>query len=84
MNLSGKTKKVNKFFCFNEKRKLQKIDNYSSESVVIISYKIKFIDSAIFMANSLSNLVDNFAVGVLKIKCKESDCFLNMKVSRTI
>ena len=84
MNLLGKTKKVHKFFCFNEKRKLQKIDNYGNESVVIISYKIKFIDSAIFMANSLSNLVDNLAVGFPKIKCKECDCFLNMKVSSVI
>ena len=83
-NLLGKTKKVHKFFCSNEKRKLQKIDNYGNESVVIIPYKIKFIDSAIFMANSLSNLVDNLAVGILKIKCKECDCFLNMKMSRAI
>ena len=84
MNLLGKTKKVHKFFCSNEKRKLQKIDNYGNESVVIIPYKIKFIDSAVFMANLLSNLVDTLAVGILKIECKECDCFLNMKVSREI
>ena len=36
------------------------------------------------MANLLSNLVDNLAVGILKIECKECDCFLNMKVSREI
>ena len=36
------------------------------------------------MVNSLSNLVDNLVVGILKIKCKECDCFLNMKVPRAI
>ena len=36
-----------------------KIDKDGSETVTTISYKIKFIDSARFMASSLSNLVDN-------------------------
>ena len=35
-----------------------------------------FIDSTRFMASSLSNLVDNLAIGVLKVKCKDCDCFL--------
>ena len=52
------------------------IDRYGNESVVIISYRIKFIDSARFMASSLSNLVDNLTVGVHKIKCKDCYCFL--------
>ena len=47
-----------------------------NESVVTISYKIKFIDSARFMATSLSNLVDTLTEGVDKIKCKDCDCFL--------
>ena len=42
----------------------------------IISYKIKFIDSAKFMASSLSNLVDNLLKGIHKIKCKDCSCFL--------
>ena len=46
------------------------------ESVVTISYKIKFIDSARFMANSLSNLVDNLTEGIHKSNCKYCDCFL--------
>ena len=34
-------------------------------------YKIRFIDdSARFIARSLSNLVDNLAEGIHKIKCK--------------
>ena len=30
----------------------------------------------IFLTTSLSNFVDNLAVGIHKIKCKECDCFL--------
>ena len=38
--------------------------------------KIKFIDSARFMASSLSNLVDNLAERIQKINCKDYDCSL--------
>ena len=41
-----------------------KIDKDDSENVVTISCKIEFIDSARFMASSLSNLVDNLAEGI--------------------
>ena len=41
-----------------------------------ISYKIKFIDSARFMAISSSKLVDNITEGIRKIQCKDCDCFL--------
>ena len=34
------------------------------------------------MATSFSNLVDNLTKGIHKIKCKDCDCFLNMKVSK--
>ena len=51
------------------------IDNDGNESVVTISYKIKFFDSARFMATSLSNLADNLTEGIHKIKCKGCDCF---------
>ena len=53
-----------------------KIDKDGNESVVTISYKIKFIDSARFMATSLSNRVDNLTEGIHKIKCKDCNCFL--------
>ena len=44
--------------------------------VVTISYQIKFYVSARSMASSLSNLVDNLAEGIHKIKCKDCNYFL--------
>ena len=35
-----------------------------------ISYQLQFIDSARFMASSLSNLVNNLCDRVQRIKCK--------------
>ena len=57
-------------------KEVTNIDKDGNESVVTISYKIKFIDSARFMANSLSSLVDNLVEGIHKIECKNCDCFL--------
>ena len=42
----------------------------------------QFIDSTRFMASSLSNLVDNLAVGIHKIKCKDCDCFLEYESAK--
>ena len=52
------------------------------KSVVTISYKIKFIDNAGFMASSLLNFVDNLAEGMHKGKCKNCDCFLEYESLR--
>ena len=41
-----------------------------------IYWKIEFIDSARFVASSLSSLVDDLAEGIHTIKCKLSDYFL--------
>ena len=71
----GKYRKVQKIFCSTEKE-VTKIDKDGNESVATISDKIKCIDSAIFMASSLSNLVDNLAEGIHKIKCKDCDYFV--------
>ena len=49
------------------KKEVKNIYNDGNESVVTISYKIKFIDSARFMASSLLNLIDNLAEGIHKI-----------------
>ena len=57
-------------------KEVTKIDKDGNESVVTISCKIKFIDGARSMATSLSNLVDNLAERIHKIKCKDCDCFL--------
>ena len=65
-----KTKKMKK------EKKITKFGNDGNESVATISYKIKFIDNAKFIASSLSNLVDNVAKGIDKINCKDCDCFL--------
>ena len=51
-------------------------DKDGNECIVTISYKIKFIDSARFMATSLSDLVHNVTEGIHKIRYKDYDCFL--------
>ena len=65
-----------KTFSVLTENQVTQIDKDRNESVVTISYKIKFIDSARFMATSLSNLVDNLTEGIHKVKCKDCDCFL--------
>ena len=42
-------------------------------------YRLQFIDRARFMASSLSNLVNNFAEGINKIKCKYDKIIENVK-----
>ena len=54
----------------------REIDKDGNESVVTISYKIKFLHSAKFMTISLSSLVDNLTEGIHKIECKYCNCFL--------
>ena len=41
------------------KKEIIKTDKNGKKTIETISYKIKFMDSAKFMASSLSNLVDN-------------------------
>ena len=70
------------FECFGEnkekyktsipiEKEVTKINKDGNKSVFNISYQINFIDSARLVAISLSNLVDNLAEGIHKIKCKE-------------
>ena len=71
-----------KVFSVPTENKVTKTDKDGNESVVTISHKIKCIDSARFMASSLSNLVDNLAEGIYKIKCKDCDCLLEYESVR--
>ena len=63
----GNTEKY-KTFSVPIEKEVTKIDKDSNESVATRSYKIKFINSARFMASSLSNLVDNLAERIHKCK----------------
>ena len=74
-NCLGENAKKYKGFSIPIEKEVTKINKGGNESVVTISYKIKFIDGK-FMANSLLILVDNLAEGIHKIKCKACDCFL--------
>ena len=67
LNVLGKTKKSTKPLLLQQKKEYTKIDKDGNKSVV---------NSARFMASSLSNLVDNLAEGIHKIKCKDCNCFL--------
>ena len=49
---------------------VKRIEKKGKQVTKSISYKLKFIDIARFMASSLSNLVDVLAEGNHKIKCK--------------
>ena len=59
------------FFVPIEKEVKKKIDRDGTESILTISYRTKFIDSARFMVSSLSNLVNDLTEGIHKIKCKD-------------
>ena len=49
-------------------KEIQKIHKDGNEDYRIVSYKMKFINSAKFMESFLSNLIDNLAEGIHKIK----------------
>ena len=77
-----------KFECLGENTKNYKtlsvqiekqVDKDANESILNISSKIQFFDSARFMVTSLSNLVDNLTNRIHKTKCKNFCCFLEHK-----
>ena len=41
----------------------------------MVSYKVKFIDSGRFIANPLSNFVNNLPELIHKVKCNDWKCF---------
>ena len=57
-------------------KEVTKINKEGNGNIITISYKVKFIGSAKFMAISLSSLADNLVEEIHKIKCKTCDCFL--------
>ena len=59
-------KKVQKFYIPIEKE-IRKVDKDGNENIIKNSSKIKCIDSARFVANLLSNLVDNLAEEIHQI-----------------
>ena len=71
----GENTEKYKTFSVPIQKEVTKINKDGNESVVPVSYKIEFIDSARFMAGSLSNLVDNLTEEIYKIKYKDCDCF---------
>ena len=72
----GENTEKYKTFSIPIEKEVIKIDKDGNKRVIIICYKIKFIDSARFIATSLSNLVDNLTEGIHKIQCRDYDCFL--------
>ena len=57
-------------FIVPTKKEVTRIDKNGEEITKNISYILQFIDSARFMASSLSNLVNNLSEGIHRIKCK--------------
>ena len=80
-NVLGKTQKSINFSILIE-QKVTNIDKDGNENAATISYKVKLIDIARFMAISLSNLADNPTGGIHKIKCKDCDCFLEYEKAK--
>ena len=72
--LGENTEKYKTFSILVEKEVME-IDRDDNESVVTISHKIKFINSARFIATLLSSLIDNLTEAIHKIKFKDCDCF---------
>ena len=59
---------------FWQKKEIRKkVDKVGNGDIITISYKIRFIDSAGFMASPLSNFVDNFAERIHKTQCKDCE-----------
>ena len=84
--LGENTEKYKPFFLLI-KSEVTKIDKDVNESAINISYKIKFIDTARFMATSLLNLIkswslDNLTEGFQRIVYKVWDWFFEYKSVR--
>ena len=65
-----------KTFSVPLEKEITKIDKDGNENVTTVSQIIKFIDTARFIASSLSNIFDNLIERIHKIKCSDCNCFL--------
>ena len=70
LNFLPKNTEKYKTFSNSIRKKIKMIDKDGKEITKTIPFKLKFLDSARFMASSLSNLVNNLAAGIHKVKCK--------------
>ena len=60
-----------------------KIDKNGDEITKTIFYRLQFIDSAKFIASSLSNLVNNLSQGIHEITCTNCNkCCFEYKIFR--
>ena len=81
----GENTEKYKTFSVPIEKEVIKVDKDGNESVITISYKIKFIDSARVVATLLSNLVLVISLKEFtKLNVKIVIVFLNTKVSMTI
>ena len=71
--LGENSKKYITFTVPIEKEVMRIIEN-GEEVTRNLPYILQFIDSARFMASSLSNLVNNLSEGIHRIKCKFRQC----------
>ena len=70
-NLLAKEKTMkNITFTVPIEKEVTRIDKNGEEIIKHLSYILQFIDSARFMASSLSNIANNLSEGNHKIKCK--------------
>ena len=69
-NCLGENTEKYKTFSVPITKEVKRMNKNAEETTKTIPYSLQFTDSARFMGNSLSNLVDNLAEGILKIKCK--------------
>ena len=69
-------------YCFTVpiEKEVTRIDKNGEEITKNISYILQFIDSARFMASSLSNLVNNLFEGIHRIKCNLNMMIKNVKL----
>ena len=64
----GENTEKHKTFSVRIENKIKKVDKDGNGDIPTVSYKINFIDSARFMVSSLSNLIDNLAEEIHKIR----------------